>query len=71
MIRKIAKPWTEVQLGFAFLPEEEKEPAVHRRRSTTPSEPKTQPVLPPDLNEALMQARTLLLDAAGFAPGPE
>lgn len=64
MIRKVAKPWNEVQLGFTFFVEEEGSPPVVREREPTKEqkfrEPKTKPT---NLSEAIALTQTQLLEA--------
>ena len=64
MIRKVAKPWNEVQLGFTFLVEEDVSSLAARNRefgkAQKAREVKTKPV---NLGEAIALTQTQLLDA--------
>lgn len=64
MIRKVVKPWNEVQLGFTFLVEEEASPPVVRARETGKAQ-KSREVKPtPDnLRDAIALTQAQLLDA--------
>jgi len=65
VIRKIAKPWTEVQLGFTFLTDGDDIPASVSEREAVRShktrETKTKPY---DLAEALSLIQAQLLNAS-------
>jgi hypothetical protein len=65
VIRKITKPWTEVQLGFTFLTEEGQTSALceqkQRRMRPKLREEQAKPI---DLADALSLAQTHLLDAS-------
>jgi|RhiMethySRZTD1v2_1073278.scaffolds.fasta_scaffold21216_7 hypothetical protein len=64
MIRKVVKPWNEVQLGFTFLVEEEASSPVVRDRETGKAQ-KSREVKPtPDnLRDAIALTQAQLLDA--------
>jgi hypothetical protein len=64
VIRKVVKPWNEVQLGFTFLVEEEASSPVVRDRETGKAQ-KSREVKPtPDnLRDAIALTQAQLLDA--------
>ena len=64
MIRKIAKPWNEIQLGFTFLSqEEERASSAREHKQREASKPKEVNAKAPDLGEALSLTHARLLDA--------
>lgn len=65
MIRKITKPWTEVQLGFTFLTEEGQTSSLRdqKQRQVMPK-PEEEHAKPINLADAISLAQTLLLDAS-------
>ncbi len=64
MIRKVAKPWNEVQLGFTFFAEEEvSSPVVRERESHKGQKLRETKTTPANLCDALTLTQTQLLEA--------
>ena len=64
MIRKITKPWNEVQLGFTFLTEGgDISSTAHVRETTKPQKTRETKTQPYDLADALSLMQNRLLEA--------
>lgn len=64
MIRKVAKPWNEVQLGFTFLSDEDgSSRSVHERETTKLQKAREARAKPYDLADALSLVQNRLLEA--------
>ena len=64
MIRKITKPWTEVQLGFTFLSDEDgPSHSVHERETAKLRKVREVKATPYDLADALSLVQNRLLEA--------
>ena len=65
MIRKVTKPWTEVQLGFTFLSDEDgPSHSVHEHKTTKLQKAQEAKAKPYDLADALSLVQNHLLEAS-------